>query len=311
MGFGARITGWGSAVPDTVVTNAEFEGRLATSDEWITERTGIKERRWGGTTSSLSIEAGNAAIKRAGLSAADIDLLILSTTTPDQAVPATSAVVSHKIGTSGGAFDLNAACAGYVYAMVVGRAMIGAGVNKKVLVLVADTLSRITDMDDRGTAILFADGAGGVVLEATEDQDDFLGWDLGVDGSAQPILYADHGSYLRMEGREVYKKAVRVMVESAEIAMHRAGVTSDDIALCVPHQANIRIIEAACNRLSIPMERASVVLDRFGNTSSGSIPLALVDAEEKNRLNPGDLVLFSGFGAGMTWASAVVRWSGN
>ncbi len=307
MAIGAKITGWGSAVPDKIVKNSDFEGRLETSDQWIVERTGIRERRWGGTTTSLAVEAGAAAIKSAGLSPSEIDLVILSTTTPDQTTPATSSVVSHLIGTSGGAFDLNAACAGYVYAMVVGHAMVATGVNKKVLVIGSDTLSKITDMEDRGTAILFADGAGAVVLESSE-RDDFLGSELGVDGAAQPILYCDHGSYLRMEGREVFKKAVRVMVESAEIAMKKAGITADDISLCVPHQANLRIIESACKRLGIPIEKAAVCLDKYGNTSSGSVPLALADAADNGRLSNGDLVLFSGFGAGMTWASSVVRW---
>jgi len=305
--MGARITGVGKALPDKVVTNADFASYLDTNDEWIVTRTGIRERRFGGTTSSLAIDAGREAIKHAGLAPGDIDFTILSTTTPDQTVPATSAEVTYALGTSGGGMDLNAACAGYVYALVVARGMIEMGA-KKVLVIGADTLSRITDQQDRATAVLFADGAGAAVLEAS-DEETFLGWDLGVDGSARPILYCDHGGYMYMEGQEVFKRAVRVMIDSAQRALARAGVSGQDVHLLVPHQANLRIIRAANERLGIPEDRTALVLDRTGNTSSGSIPLALEDAYANGRLSPGDLVLFTGFGAGMTWASAVVRWS--
>ncbi len=304
--MGARITGYGQALPDRIVTNDDFAKYLDTSDEWIRERTGIRERRFGGTTASLATEAGLAAISKANLKPEDIDFLILSTTTPDQMVPATSADVSHRIGTSGGAMDLNAACAGYVYALVVARGLIEMGM-QRILVIGADTLSRITDQNDRSTAVLFADGAGAVVVEQS-DEDAFLGWDLGVDGSARPILYCDHGGYMYMEGREVFKKAVRVMIESSERALKQAGLTGADVDLLVPHQANIRIIDAANQRLGIDRERTAIVLDRTGNTSSASIPLALSDAADSGRLNPGSNLLFTGFGAGMTWASAVVRW---
>lgn len=306
LSLGSKITGVGTSLPPRVVTNADFEKYLDTSDEWITERTGIKERRMGGTTTELSIESGIAAIKSAGLAPSDIDFMILSTTTPDQTVPATSAVVADKIGIAGGAMDVNAACAGYVYALVVANAMIATGY-RRILVIGTDTLSRITDQSDRSTAILFADGSGAAVLEATDDTS-FLGWDLGVDGSAQPILYCDHGGFMKMEGREVFKRAVRAMVDSARKAMNMAGVGPDDISLVVPHQANIRIIDAALDRLGMPKEKSAIVLDKTGNTSSASIPLALEDAVLKNMIKPGELVLFSGFGAGMTWASAVVRW---
>lgn len=303
---GSRITGWGAALPTKVITNVDFEAHLDTNDAWIIERTGIKERRHGGTTSSLAVEASQKAIANAGLTPADIGMLILATTTPDKMVPATSSTIQAELGVNCGAFDVNAACAGFVYALVVGHSMILSGV-KNVLVIGSDTLSRITDQDDRSTAVLFADGAGAVVLQAT-DSNAMLGWDLGVDGSLVPILYCEHGDYLRMEGREVFKRAVLAMVDSANLALGRAGLTPDDIALVVPHQANIRIIEAANRRLGIPMERTSIVLDTMGNTSSGSIPLALADAADKGKLHPGDNVLFCGFGAGMTWASAVVRW---
>lgn len=307
MSRGAALTGWGCALPPGVVTNADFEARLETTDAWITERTGIKERRMGGTTTGLAVEAGRRAIEVAGLSPAEIDLVILSTTTPDQAVPASSGVVQDALGTVGGAMDINAACSGFVYALVTGGAMVAAGV-EAALVIGSDTLSRLTDQQDRGTAVLFGDGAGAVVLQAVPGDGQLLSWDLGVDGSGQHLLYCDHGSTMVMEGKEIFRRAVRAMVESARLALERAKLGPGDIALCVPHQANLRIVEAANARIGIPMERTALVMDRTGNTSSGSIPLALVDAVESGRLSPGDNVLFCGFGAGMTWASAVLRW---
>lgn len=307
---GSRITGWGTALPEKIVTNADFEARLDTSDAWIVERTGIKERRFGGTTSSLAVEAAASAVTKAGLSADQIDLLILSTTTPDKTVPATSSTVHSQLGCSGAAFDLNAACAGYVYALVVADSMLSARIGfDRALVVGSDTLSGITDMEDRSTAVLFADGAGAVVLEHSENAEPLvLASDLGLDGSLLPILYCEHGGYMKMEGREVFRRAVRVTVDSASKVLEQAGVKPDDIALFVPHQANQRIIDAMTQRLGIPDERSAIVLDRTGNTSSASIPLALAEAAEAGRLKDGDLVLFSGFGAGMTWASAVVRW---
>ncbi len=305
---GGRITGWGTALPEKVLTNADLENMLDTTDAWITERSGIKERRIGGTTAGLAVEAGVQALATAGLQPSDIDMLVLATTTPDQTVPATSAAVQHEIGLRCGAFDLNAACSGFVYALVAANGFLVQGM-ERVLVIGSETLSRITDWEDRSTAVLFGDGAGAVVLEAA-DPTRVLSWDLGTDGSARPLLYADLGGTLEMEGREVFRRAVRVMVDSGLRSIQRAGVTVDDIALVVPHQANIRIIEAANQRLGIPMERTAIVLHRTGNTSSASIPLALVDAIETGRLKPGDLMLLVGFGAGMTWASAVVRWDG-
>lgn len=305
---GSRITGWGTALPERVVTNADFEAHLDTSDEWIVERTGIKERRYGGTTASLAAEAGKRAIESAGLLPSDIDLLILSTTTPDLTTPATSSVVQDMIGTRGGAFDLNAACAGFVYALVVANGMIKIG-NNRVLVIGSDTLSRVTDQNDRSTAVLFADGAGAIVIELDPVEDNILSYDLGVDGSAMPILYCNLGGYMKMEGREVFKRAVRVMVDSSKTALESAKLTSEDISLVIPHQANIRIIEAANQRLGIPMEKTAIVLDKTGNTSSASIPLALADAADQGRISAGDYILLCGFGAGMTWSSAVVKWN--
>ena len=304
---GGAITGWGTALPDRVVTNHDLEATMDTSDAWIVERTGIRERRVGGTTAGLSVESGRRALDMAGVSAADIDLLILATTTPDRAVPATSATVQHQLGLSCGAFDLNAACSGWVYGLVAAQGFIATGA-EKILLIGTDTLARITDWTDRNTAILFADGSGAAVIEAVAGDSPLLGWDLDADGSAEEALYCDLGASLQMEGREVFRRAVRIMVDSASRSMQQAGVSADDIALVVPHQANIRIISASCDRLGIGIERAALVLDRTGNTSAASVPLALADALDAGRVDDGDIVLFVGFGAGMTAASAVMRW---
>jgi 3-oxoacyl-[acyl-carrier-protein] synthase-3 len=307
---GAVITGWGSALPPKTLTNQDLADMgLDTSDEWIVERTGIRERRVGGTTAGLSAEAGRQALGMSGLDPASIDAVILATTTPDRAVPATSATVAAELGLRCGAFDINAACSGFTYAMIAAHGLIAIGA-ERLLVIGTDTLARITDWEDRNTAVLFADGSGAVVLEAVEGKGQLLAWDLDADGSAERYLYAEIGGFLKMDGKEVFRRAVRIMVDSAEKTMHAAGVTADDIALVVPHQANTRIIKAACDRLGVPIERAAIVLDRTGNTSSASIPLALVDAIDHDRVHEGDLVLLVGFGAGMTAASAVIRWGG-
>jgi len=281
-----------------------------TSDEWIVDRTGIRERRVGGTTVGLSIESGRRAIEMAGIDPGEIDALILATTTPDRAVPASSAAVQNELGLRCGAFDINAACSGFVYGLVVGHGLIAMGA-KKVLCIGTDTLARITDWTDRNTAILFADGSGAVVLENVEGGGQLLGWDLDADGSAERFLYAETGGFIQMEGKEVFRRAVRIMVDSATKSMDHAGVTADEIALVVPHQANIRIISAACDRLGIPIEKAATVLHYTGNTSSASIPLAMNDALDAGRVKKGDLVLLVGFGAGMTAASALLRWGGD
>jgi 3-oxoacyl-[acyl-carrier-protein] synthase-3 len=304
---GAAITGWGMALPDKVVTNADFAARLDTSDDWIVERPGIRERRFGGTTGGLAAEAGRAALARSGNEGSEIDLLVLATTTPDQAVPATSSALHAELGCSGAAFDLNAACAGFVYAVVTAVSMLGVGY-QRALVIGSDTLSRITDQDDRGTAVLFADGAGALVIEARPDRELMLSYDLGLDGSLTSILYADQGGYIVMEGREVFRRAVRASVDSALKVLEAAQVSASDIALFVPHQANQRIIDAAVQRLGLDPEKSAIVLQKTGNTSAASMGIALSEAADGGRLADGDLVLLSGFGAGMTWASAVLRW---
>lgn len=306
---GALIAGWGASVPEKVVTNADLSARLDTSDEWITERTGIKERRIGGSTSELATEAGRLAMARAGLGGSDIDVVVLATTTPDATVPGTSATVADSLGVSGGAFDVNAACSGFVYSLVTAHGLVLAGA-RRVLVIGSETLSRITDWDDRTIAVLAGDGAGAVVLEATDGPGELLGWDLGVDGSLRHLLKADHGGYLQMNGREIFRHAVRAVVDSSVASLGRAGLTPSDVDLFVPHQANARIIAAASQRLGIPDDRCVVTIDHYGNTSSASIPLALCDALDAGRIKPGATVLLSGFGGGMTWASAVLRWGG-
>jgi 3-oxoacyl-[acyl-carrier-protein] synthase-3 len=307
---GAVISGWGTALPPKVITNDDLAQTMDTTDEWIHSRTGIRERRVGGTTAGLSIEAGRAAIEMAGLEPSQIDALVLATTTPDRTVPGTSPSVAHELGLSCGAFDVNAACSGFVYGLVVAHGLIAVG-SDKVLVIGTDTLARITDWEDRGTAPLFADGSGAVVLEAVDGPGQLLGWDLDADGAAERFLYAEVGDTIKMDGKEVFRRAVRIMVDSATKSMQHAGVTADEIAMVVPHQANIRIIQAAIDRLGIPLERTAVVLERTGNTSSASIPLALAHGLDQGRVQAGDLVLLVGFGAGMTAASAILRWGGD
>lgn len=304
---GAKIIGWGTSLPEKIVTNDDLSKTMDTSDAWIRERTGIERRHIGGSTASLSIESGRKAIEMAGVDPSSIDALVLSTTTPDRTVPATSAAVQHGLGLRCGAFDVNAACSGFVYALITGHGLVAMGM-RRILVIGTDTLSRITDWTDRNTAILFADGSGAAVIEATTGPGQLLGWDFDADGSLEDLLYAEIGGTLHMEGKEVFRRAVRIMVDSAEKSIKAAGLTTNEIQLVVPHQANIRIIEAACKRLDIQMDKAAIVLHETGNTSSASIPLALFDAVDNQRVKNGDNILLVGFGAGMTAASAVIKW---
>ena len=304
----ARVTGWGAALPEKVVTNVDLESTLDTSDAWIVERTGIRERRIGGTTAGLGIDAARVAMDRAGVSGADIDLVLLCTSTPDEAMPAGASVIQHELGVRGGAVDLNAACSGFVYGLVAADGFLRAGL-RRVLLVGAETMSRIVDWDDRGTAILFGDGAGAVVLERGDGPGRVLGFDLGSDGSLRHILHADTAGTIEMDGPEVFRRAVRVVVDSAEAALAAAGITADDVTLFIPHQANARIITSACARLGIGDDRTLNILATTGNTSAASIPMALAGAADEGRLRPGDLVLMTGFGAGMSWASAVLEWA--
>ena len=306
---GGVITGWGSALPPKVLTNHDLEGMFETDHDWIVDRTGIHQRHVGGTTTDLSVESGRKAIDMSGIDPATIDTLVLATTTPDRVVPASAPGVANLLGLRCGAFDVNAACSGFMYGLVMAHGLIAMGA-QNIVVIGTDTLARITDWTDRNTAILFADGSGAVVLQACEGPGQLLGWDLDADGAAERFLYSDIGGFIQMEGKEVFRRAVRIMVDSAQKSMAAAGVTIDDIALVVPHQANIRIIQAALDRLGIPIERCSTVLHDTGNTSSASIPLALNSALDAGRVQPGELVLLVGFGAGMTAASAVLLWGG-
>jgi 3-oxoacyl-[acyl-carrier-protein] synthase-3 len=303
---GMKVVGWGAALPEKVVDNAFFASTLDTSDAWIRERTGIVERRHGGSTAGLAVTAVAAALERAGRAPGDVDALVLATTTPDRQIPATSAAVQHELGLRGGAFDVNAACSGFVYALVVAHGLVRSGMGT-VVVAGSETLTRFTDMTDRATAVLMGDGAGALVLTAS-DEDRLLASDLGCDGSAGQLLYAEIGSTMQMTGRDVFKRAVRASVGSARRSLAAARLTIDDIDLFVPHQANLRIMEAVARRLGLPGGRMAVTVDRTGNTSAASIPIALDGAASAGRLTAGDLVLLCGFGAGMTWASAVLRW---
>jgi 3-oxoacyl-[acyl-carrier-protein] synthase-3 len=305
---GLRISGWGAALPDKTVTNADLEATLDTTDAWITERTGIRERRVGSTTSALAIEAGRLALARAEVDPASVGMVVVATCTPDQVLPATAATVQDALAISGGAMDVNAVCAGFVYGLVTAAGLLATGTDR-LLLIGADTMSTIVDWDDRSTAILFADGAGAIVVEATEGPGDLIAFDLDNDGSARHLLQADIGGFIQMDGREVFRRAVRSTVDSAQRTLARAQVSSEEVALFVPHQANVRIVDAVCSRLDIPLDRTVVTLDHHGNTSAASIPLALAEAADEGRLSPGDLVLLAGFGAGMSVASALVRWS--
>lgn len=319
------VTGWGMAIPERRVTNFDLAMTVDTSDEWITERTGIKERRVAGegeTTASLAVEAGMAAIKDAGIDPVDIGLCIVATCTSEQPIPPTSSFVQEGLGLRCGAFDVDAACSGFVYALVAGASMVASGMMGSVLVIGSETLTRIVDPNDRSTVILFGDGAGAVVLTPSDDIG-LLAWDLGCDGSLTSLLGVPAGgsrlpsspetlaagdNWLKMDGREVFRRAVRVIVDSARTTLDQAGVTADDVALFVPHQANSRIIDSAATKLGLPPERVFVNIDRYGNTSAASVPIALAEAADAGRLHKGDLVLLTGFGAGMTWASALLRW---
>jgi 3-oxoacyl-[acyl-carrier-protein] synthase-3 len=305
---GLRLTGWGTALPDRVVTNDELSLTLDTSDAWIRERTGIRERRVGGSAITLGLAAARTAMARAGVDAGGLDAILLATTTPDRLIPASAPVIQDALGAQCPAMDLNAACSGFMYGLWVARGLLATG-SGRVLLIGAEHLTRWLDWDDRTMAVLFGDGAGAVVLEATADEGDLLGFDVGSDGSLVHLISCEHGGTIQMDGKETFRRAVRIMVDSAQRAMKDASVSIEDIALVVPHQANQRIISAACERLGVEEDRAVSVIDRYGNTSSASIPLALVDALEEGRIAAGDLLLLTGFGAGMTWASAVLRWT--
>jgi 3-oxoacyl-[acyl-carrier-protein] synthase III len=315
------ITGLGAYAPERVLANAELEQLVDTSDEWILERTGIRERRIAAESQALSdlaMPACETALAQAGLSGKDIDLLIVATVTPDMSFPSTSAILADKLGAAdAAAYDLSAGCTGFMYAVAQAYGMLAGGLAHKALVVGGDVLSRILDWTDRSTLVLFGDGAGAVVLEHS-DEAGFLAFELGADGSggehlwlpgSGSRLFTDPDKHVKMNGREVFKFATRVLVQSAEDVLAQVGSTIDDVDVYVPHQANVRIIDHATKKLGIPSDRVVINVDRYGNTSSGSIPLALADAQAEGRLQAGKLVLMTGMGAGLTWGSALMRWT--
>ncbi|MBF6612583.1 MAG: ketoacyl-ACP synthase III [Chloroflexi bacterium] len=323
----AAITGWGSAVPDKVLTNSDLTKLVDTSDEWITSRTGIRERRVvsdGESTATLAVTASRQALERAGVSPWQVDLVICCTATPDYLFPATACLVQHEIGAeNAGAFDLEAACAGFIYGLSVGSQFISTGAYKTVLVVAAEALSRFIDWQDRATCVLFGDGAGAVVLQPTDSPRGLLSFVLGshgvggdliklpAGGAAEPATYETvekREHFIKMNGQEVYRFAVRIMGDSAVEALHKAGLEYEDISLFIPHQANLRIINSIADRLHLDHSKVFIDIDKYGNTSAASIPIALCEAVERGRVKPGDNLLFVAFGAGLTSAASVVKW---
>ena len=327
--FGARISGVGHYVPDRVMRNADFEKLFETSDEWIVTRTGMRERRYAEAevaASDLATHAARHALDRAGLHARDIDCFIVATVTPDYQFPATACIVAANLDAVGKpAFDMEIACSGFIYALSMAASFVRAGVFSRVMIIGAEKLSGITNMTDRGTAILFGDGAGAAIVERTSiDGDCFLACELGADGSNPELLYVEaggsrmpltpelisaHRNKMCMSGREIFKYAVNKMVETSKNVVAAAGLRTDDIAWVIPHQANRRIIEAAAKRLEIDRDKVVINIERYGNTSSATIPIALSEMIERRAMRDGDLILFTGFGGGLSWGSIAWRWS--
>jgi len=317
------ITGLDAHVPDRVLTNDELSTIVDTSNEWIMERTGIRERRIAApeeALTDLALPAARGALEQAGVEAKDVDLLVCATVTPDMMFPTSSALLADELGApDAAAYDLLAGCTGFMYALAQAYGMMAAGLAQRALVVGGDVLSRILDWTDRSTLVLFGDGAGAGVLERVE-RPGFLGFELGADGGggihlslpgsgSRRIEDATGNGFVHMNGREVFKFATRVLVSSAEAVLERCGVSVDEVDVYVPHQANVRIMDHAAQKLGIPRERMVVNVDRYGNTSSGSIPLALADAQREGRLKKGDLVLMTGMGAGLTWGSGLMEWT--
>ena len=315
------ITGLGCHVPERVLTNDDLSKLVDTNDEWIMERTGIRERRIAADDEALTdicLPAARRALEMAGVEPKSIDLLIVATVTPDMAFPSSSALMADALGMpDAAAYDLSAGCTGFVYAIAQAHGMLAAGLAHRALVVGADVLSKILDWTDRSTLVLFGDGAGAVVMERVDD-DGFLGFELGADGGGGANLwlpgsgsrrFEDPDKFVKMNGREVFKFATRVMVSSAQAILDECGQSIEDIDVYVPHQANVRIIDHAARKLGVPKEKTVVNVHKYGNTSSGSIPLALADAADDGRLEPGKLVLLTGMGAGLTWGSALIEWT--
>ena len=321
----AKITGWGKYVPERVLTNADLAQMVDTSDEWITTRTGIKERRIrteNDTTSSMAVAASQAALQVAGITAKDLDLIIVATSSPDYLLPSVASQVQDLLGAECGAFSLVAGCSGWVYALTTASQFITAGAYDRILVVGVEIISFAMDFTDRTTCVLFGDAAAATVVEVSDEPGGLLSFELGSDGSGAMALYVPDGGsthpitqktvderrqYLRMDGQEVFKFAVRTLASSLKRTIYNAGLTPDDIDLFIPHQANARIIEAAARQMRVPLEKFYMNLDRYGNTSAASVPLAMVEAFEDGRLKEGDVVAMCAFGAGLTWASVVMQ----
>jgi len=325
---GSTIAGIGRYVPARVMPNAELERLVETTDEWIVTRTGIRERRIAAddqASSDLAFEAAKEAMADAGVGPDDLDLIIVGTATPDMLFPATACVLQDRLGARrAGAFDLSAACSSWVYGAAVGHGYIASGLAETVLVVGAETLSKITNWKDRATCVLFGDSAGAVVMRPSEPGQGFLSFHLGADGAGGPLIILPAGGsrlpasfdtiergehYLRMNGREVFKFAVRLIPRAIQEAVDRAGLTLEDVDWFIPHQANIRIIDAAAGRLGQPREKFFVNVERYGNTSSASVPVALYEAVRAGQIRRGDVVVLVAFGGGLTWGSTALRWT--
>ncbi|MBL1437260.1 MAG: ketoacyl-ACP synthase III [Rhodobacteraceae bacterium] len=320
----AVAIGCGHYLPERVVENSEFEKTLDTTDEWIRARTGIERRHFaaeGELTSHLAIKAARNALTSAGIEASDLDAIVLATATPDQTFPSTATKLQHALQMNGGfAFDIQAVCAGFIFALSTANAMILAGQAKRVMVVGAETFSRIMDWTDRGTCVLFGDGAGALILEAqqgegTSDDRGILSTDLHSDGAYNNLLYVDGGvsstqttGVLRMQGQEVFKHAVKKLVATGEVAMEAAGVTADDIDWVVPHQANLRIIARSAKKMGVSMDKVVQTVQDHGNTSAASIPMALSVAVQRGQIKPGNLLLMEAIGGGLAWGAATLRW---
>ncbi|CAM4090602.1 3-oxoacyl-ACP synthase [Bacillus manliponensis] len=304
------ILGIGRYVPEKVVTNHDLEKIMDTSDEWIRTRTGIRERRIADdtiNTSHMAVEAAKKALENANVSGEEIDLILVATVTPDYSFPAVACVVQEAIGAKrAAAMDVSAACAGFMYGMITAQQFIETGAYKHVLVIGSDKLSKIVDWNDRNTAVLFGDGAGAVVMGAVSEGKGILSFELGADGSGGKHLYQEE--YVMMNGREVFKFAVRQLGDSCLRVLEKAGLTKEDVSFLVPHQANVRIMESARERLDLPPEKMSMTIEKFGNTSASSIPIAMVEELQNGRIQDGDLIILVGFGGGLTWGAVALRW---
>lgn len=307
----AGVLGIGRYVPEKVLTNADLEKMVDTNDEWIRTRTGIEERRIAGDdmdTSDLSYEAAKAAIKDAGISPEEIDMILVATVTPDQPFPSVATMLQERLGAKrAAAMDLSAACAGFMYGMITAKQFIENNAYKHVLVIGVEKLSKITDWNDRNTAVLFGDGAGAVVMGPVSEGRGILSFELGADGSGGKHLYQDD-AYIYMNGREVFKFAVRQMGESSVNVIEKAGLKKEDVDFLIPHQANIRIMEASRQRLELPEEKMSKTVNKYGNTSAASIPISLVEELEAGKIKDDDVLVMVGFGGGLTWGAIALRW---